>query len=821
VLVEALGGAGYAGYTGTVSTGTYIGGNGGAGGYLSTLIPVSGAQTLSISVGQGGAAGTPGTSSTGGSGGFGGGGSGASGFYAAGGGGGGESLVSIGGTTEVVAAGGGGGESSYQGGGALPGEAGGAGGVGVDASGGAGAVYLYSAAQGGTDAGGGAGASTPSNGSSGATGAANQGGNGGGAAGFSGGGGGSGYYGGGGGANLAGGAGGANYAITGNLASNASAWTPPSQANGEVVVTAEECQTVTPGSAPSSPTAGGNYTPSATTTSTLSATFTVDASTSSKCSIASGVVSFNTAGSCTVDENQGGNASWGPAPQAQQTFTIAATVAGAPTSVVATPATGSVSVAWTAPAFTGGVSISTYAVRYSSNGGTTWTASVACSAATSSPCAITGLTAGAYVFDVDATNSVGPSAWSTASSSINYVTAPGAPTGVAATITTGSASVSWTVPASTGGSAIISYAVQYSSNAGGTWTASGACSAATSSPCTVTGLAVGSYLFEVDATNTVGPSAWSTASSSVNYYSAPGAPTTVAATSASGTVPVTWVAPVNNGGTAIISYAVQYSSNAGGTWTASSACSAATSSPCSVTGLTSGTYVFEVDATNSVGPSAWSTSSSSLIYVAPARPVTVPASLILTSTSSLIGGTLPLTSSGGAGTGSITYAVTSTGSAECSVVNGALIATRPGTCTLTVSQAASPGYLAATSPATVVTFASEASTSMTLRSLFSKNSTTMTAAARVTLAHLATQVVWENSGVSISAYSDNSGSAVNVSRLLAQRLSVLSTTLSRDLTGLGLAPEHIALRAATHSDYIATNATAAGRAQNARFVFHL
>jgi hypothetical protein len=65
------------------------------------------------------------------------------------------------------------------------------------------------------------------------------------------------------------------------------------------------------------------YTPSATASSGLAVTFTIDAlSTSGSCSIAAGVVSFSGAGSCIIDANQGGNASFNAAPQVQQTVTV-------------------------------------------------------------------------------------------------------------------------------------------------------------------------------------------------------------------------------------------------------------------------------------------------------------------------------------------------------------------------------------------------------------------------------------------------------------------------------------------------------------------
>ncbi len=52
-------------------------------------------------------------------------------------------------------------------------------------------------------------------------------------------------------------------------------------------------------------------------------TITVDASTSTVCSInGSGVVSFNAAGTCKLDANQGGNAVWSAATQVQQSVTV-------------------------------------------------------------------------------------------------------------------------------------------------------------------------------------------------------------------------------------------------------------------------------------------------------------------------------------------------------------------------------------------------------------------------------------------------------------------------------------------------------------------
>src|SRR5205807_8594910 len=116
---------------------------------------------------------------------------------------------------------------------------------------------------------------------------------------------------------------------------------------------------------------------------------------------------------------------------------------------------------------------------------------------------------------------------------------PGAPTAVSATAGNASAAVSWTAPASNGGSAITSYTVS-SSPAGGSTTVTG-------TSASVTGLTNGiAYTFSVAAHNAVGSSTESAPSNSVTPLAppppatVPGTPTGVTATAgnASGSVPV-------------------------------------------------------------------------------------------------------------------------------------------------------------------------------------------------------------------------------------------------------------------------------------------
>ncbi len=196
-------------------------------------------------------------------------------------------------------------------------------------------------------------------------------------------------------------------------------------------------------------------------------------------------------------------------------------------------------------------------------------------------------------------------------------TVPGAPTAVSAVPGDGQATVSWTAPASNGGSAITGYTVTSSP---GNFTAP-----ATGTSAIVSGLTDGTaYSFTVTATNSVGTGAASVASTPVTPATVPGAPTGVSATPGDGQAAVSWVAPASNGGSAITSYTVT-SSPGNKTATTAGATSAA------VMGLTNGTaYTFTVTATNGIGTGLASAASSPVTPTgaptAPGAPSAVTAS---------------------------------------------------------------------------------------------------------------------------------------------------------------------------------------------------
>jgi hypothetical protein len=90
----------------------------------------------------------------------------------------------------------------------------------------------------------------------------------------------------------------------------------------------------------------------------------------------------------------------------------------APTGVSGIFGNGQVSLTWTAPAATGGYSITDYSIQYSSDSGSTWTM-FSRSVSTATNGTVTGLTnSTAYVFRVATVTTLGMGAYSTASSSV-------------------------------------------------------------------------------------------------------------------------------------------------------------------------------------------------------------------------------------------------------------------------------------------------------------------------------------------------------------------------------------------------------------------
>lgn len=278
-----------------------------------------------------------------------------------------------------------------------------------------------------------------------------------------------------------------------------------------------------------------------------------------------------------------------------------ADVPAAPTLTQATPGNARATLTFAAPADDGGNAILDY----------TATCGAQSAVGTASPLAVTGLTNGALAnCTVTARNGVGTGASSNAVG-VTPATVPGAPTLTNVQPGDGSATLSFTAPASDGGSTIDYYRA----------VCSGKVATGTASPIVVTGLTNGTVAFcSVFAHNAMGLSAIA-GPVQVTPAASPGAPLLTAAQPGDTRVTLVFDPPASNGGSAILDYTA--------TCGAQSVTGAA--SPLIVTGLAN-----DVEVSCSVkARNAASTGSASNTLSATPAPARVGATLALT------GGTEP------------------------------------------------------------------------------------------------------------------------------------------------------------------------------------
>ncbi len=315
------------------------------------------------------------------------------------------------------------------------------------------------------------------------------------------------------------------------------------------------------------------------------------------------------------------NAAGAGAPSALAGPVTPTGVPGAPTGVTVTPVdgqpagfdTGRVTVSWTAPD-NNGSDITGYTVRYGAGN------VVGCSTMTETSCEIGGLFPGQIVsFNVTATNATGDGPAS-AGVLATPRTVPQAPQSASAVPGNGSADVSWSAPAFAGGSAVTSYEVRAIAGSGDVIPGLGGTAGPLATSLTVSGLTNGvGYRFAVVAVNAAGESLPAT-TTVVTPARVPDAPTGLGVVLGDGAVTVSWVAPVDVGGSALVGFTV--SADPG---VASCNTTDPTATSCVVTGLTKGsTYTFEVVARNTVGQSVPATIEAT-VPTPPAAPVTVSA----------------------------------------------------------------------------------------------------------------------------------------------------------------------------------------------------
>lgn len=199
---------------------------------------------------------------------------------------------------------------------------------------------------------------------------------------------------------------------------------------------------------------------------------------------------------------------------------------------------------------------------------------------------------------------------------------PGAPRAVAVRAGTGTVTITWIAPSSTGGSPVLSYSTSCSATGEATVTDLDA-----TSPSVVTGLTFGKpYSCTVSATNALGagpPSGLRT----VTPFTTVTEPELVSVTPSKRKATATWLPPVSDGGAPIRGYVVSCTDGL----ITKTRNAVATSTTAIVSGLTNGTeYSCTVTAKNLAGPGA----SSDPGLVTPRTVPSSPLSVVATPTSS-------------------------------------------------------------------------------------------------------------------------------------------------------------------------------------------
>ena len=301
--------------------------------------------------------------------------------------------------------------------------------------------------------------------------------------------------------------------------------------------------------------------------------------------------------------NSQGPGAWSPAGTATPATVPAAPVA--PTLMM--PDNGTLAVAWTAPDNDGGSVITGYTLQWTLATDSGFVRPVGSANVTGTAHTITGLTNGAaYAVRVQAVNSQGPGAWSSAGTA-TPATVPAAPAALALTPDNGTLAAAWSAPDNDGGSVITGYTLQWTLATDSGFVSPLDSADVTGTARTITGLTNGAaYAVRVQAVNAQGPGAWSPAAVETPAASVPAAPAALALAPVNGTLAVAWTVP-NDGGSAITGYTVQWTLATDSGFVSPLGSANVTGTAHIITGLTNGTaYAVRVQAVNAQGPGAWS-----------------------------------------------------------------------------------------------------------------------------------------------------------------------------------------------------------------------
>ena len=262
---------------------------------------------------------------------------------------------------------------------------------------------------------------------------------------------------------------------------------------------------------------------------------------------------------------------------------------------------------WDAPASPGGSAVIDYQVEMSATGGVPWTLLTTTSLTSFRDAS---LTAGATrYYRVRARNANGFGPW-TSPENATTGTPPGPPRALTATAVSSSAiELSWSVPLSSGGSAIVGYRIEGSSTGTGGWTEVVANTGNTSTTYRDTGLSPNTTrYYRVSAINSFGTGTSSNIDDATTDLDLPNAPGQLTAEARGrSAIELDWTRPSSSGTSPVTGYQIQRSSTGTGGWRNLEANTGSTTTRYTDTGLSPGTKrYYRVAAISAAGTSAWS-----------------------------------------------------------------------------------------------------------------------------------------------------------------------------------------------------------------------
>ena len=415
-------------------------------------------------------------------------------------------------------------------------------------------------------------------------------------------------------------------------------------------------------------------------------TYAVTNGTASGCSVPASTLTATSAGTCLVTATEAASTDYLATSSVQTTVTFS-NISQSTLTITSTSATFNGS-AFTLPMTTSGGS-GTGTVTYTVTNGTATGCSVpstTLTASTSGTCLVTATKAASTGYNVASSvqttvtfNNANQSTLTITSTSATYT---GSAFTLAMTTSGGSG---------TGG---VSYSVTNGTATG--------CSVPSS---TLTASTAGTCLVTATEAASTGYNATSSVQTTVTFNNANQATLVITSTSATynGSAFTLSMTTSGGSGTGGVTYAVTNGTAMG--------CSVPSST---LTATTAGTCLVTATEATSTGYNATSSVQTTVTFSNASQ-----AGLTITSTSATYNGSafsLPMTTSGGTGSGAVTYAVTNGTASGCSVPATTLTATGPGTCLVTATKAASTGYNSVSSVQTTVTFSNANQATLTITS---------------------------------------------------------------------------------------------------------